>query len=141
MSARVVKDQDFAKRLATACENNPKAPSGHGRGRWLVRRLNEEFNVVVSPEGVRRWFAGEARPKPDMMSKVARVLEVDEAWLSLGANPLVTLREKKRQNALTNGAVNPVAAQLQLAGGNIAFPEEETPALICLPSSVANNMS
>lgn len=123
----VIRDREFAKRLEVAVENHHLAPSGHGRQKWLRDRIHENFSVTLSPEAVRKWFAGEARPRPQVMHQVARVLEVDEAWLSLGITPTATPREKQKQNALTNGAVNLVAAQIQLAGGNIAFPEEEEP--------------
>lgn len=59
------------------------------------------------------------------MTLVAKALEVDEAWLSLGIKPDVTPREKNKRNATAAGAVNLVAAHIQLAGGNIAFPDDE----------------
>lgn len=121
--AKVVRHKDFAKRIEMACENHPHAPSGHGRQIWLKNALEEKFSEVVSREAVRKWFAGEARPKPKMMSIVARALAVDEAWLALGITPSANPVEKRKQNALAAGAVNLVAAQIQLAGGNIAFPE------------------
>ena len=121
--SKVIRHKDFAKRIEIACENHPHAPSGHGRQVWLKNALEENFAEKVSTEAVRKWFAGEARPKPKMMSIVARALAVDEAWLALGIIPTATPGEKRKQNALTAGAVNMVAAQIQLAGGNIAFPE------------------
>lgn len=121
--SKVVRHKDFAKRIEMACENHPHAPSGHGRQVWLKNTLEENFAEKVSREAVRKWFAGEARPKPKMMSIVARALAVDEAWLSIGITPTATPVEKRKQNALTAGAVNMVAAQIQLAGGHIAFPE------------------
>lgn len=121
--SKVIRHKDFAKRIEIACENHPQSPSGHGRQVWLKNTLEEKFSEKVSTEAVRKWFAGEARPKPKMMSIVARALAVDEAWLALGITPTATPTEKRKQNALAAGAVNLVAAQIQLAGGNIAFPE------------------
>lgn len=121
--SKVVRHKDFAKRIEIACENHPHAPSGHGRQIWLKNTLEENFSEIVSREAVRKWFAGESRPKPKLMSIVARALAVDEAWLALGMTPTATPTEKRKQNALAAGAVNLVAAQIQLAGGHIAFPE------------------
>lgn len=122
----VIRHKDFAKRLAVACENSPQAPAGHGRQIWLKNQLEAQFNEPVSREAVRKWFAGEAKPKPQMMSLVARALGVDEAWLSIGSTPNITVSEKKLRNILASGAANMVAAQIQLAGGSVAFPEDES---------------
>lgn len=123
--AGIIRDKAFAKRLAQACANHPRAPSGHGQQIWVRRALIEMFDTTVSPEGIRKWFAGEARPRPKMMSQLAQMLSVDEAWLSLGITPAAEPRAKERLNAMANGAVNLVAGQIQLAGGTIAFAEED----------------
>lgn len=123
---RAVRDKAFAKRMEIACENHPLSPSGHGRQKWVRDRLLEDFGLRMSPEAVRKWFAGESRPRPKVMTKVAQVLQVDEAWLSLGINPAETPREKRRSNVNAAGAVNLVLAQIQLAGGNAAFEEESS---------------
>lgn len=120
---RVIRDKAFAKRLETACENHPRSPSGHGRQKWVRERLQETCNVKVSPEAVRKWFAGEARPRPAVMKDLARVLEVDEAWLSLGRMPDMMPREQKKHNAVSNGSVNLLAGIIQINGGTIAFPD------------------
>lgn len=119
-----IRHKDFAKRLAQACQNHPRAPDKHGRQIWLRTRLEEQFHMTISREAVRKWFSGEARPKPKMMSLVARALSVDEAWLALGISPNTRNEDKLRKNALAAGVVNLVAAQLQLSGGSIAFPED-----------------
>lgn len=125
----VVREKEFAKRLEIACENNPHSPSGHGRQSWLRERImDQNRDVRVSPEAVRKWFSGESRPRPTIMSMIARALEVDEAWLSLGITPVATPRERSKQSATAAGAVNLVAGHIQLVGGNIAFPEDETEA-------------
>ncbi len=120
---KVIRDKGFARRIETACENHPHAPSGHGRQKWVREQL-EAQGTTVSPEAVRKWFAGEARPKPAMMKQLASILEVDEAWLSLAIVPDVTPREQSKLNAQAAGAVNYVAGLIQMGGGTIAFPEE-----------------
>lgn len=116
---------EFAKRLDTALHGHPHAPNGHGRQRWLRDLITERTGITVSSEAVRKWFAGEARPRPDVMKKIAQSLEVDEAWLSLGISPAQTPVEARRRNAIAEGAVNLVAGLIQIAGGNIAFPTGE----------------
>jgi hypothetical protein len=119
----IIREKAFARRLAQACSNHPRAPSGHGQQTWVRKAMLESFAIKVSPEGIRKWFAGEARPRPKTMSKLAQLLSVDEAWLSLGITPVAEPRAKNKMNALANGAVNLVAGQIQLAGGTIAFAD------------------
>lgn len=124
--SKTIRDKAFAKRIETACEKHPRAPSGHGRQTWVRKALEEQFGLKVSPEAVRKWFAGEVRPRPNIMSQIATVLNVDEAWLSLGLTPTHTPPEKTKLNAMANGAINLVAGHIQLAGGSIAYPEESS---------------
>ena len=121
---KVIRDREFARRLETACENHPRAPSGHGRQTWLRRNLEEQFEVSVSPEAVRKWFAGESRPRPKAMTKIAQLLRVDEAWLSLGMKPAASPTKVEKMSVVASGAVNLVAAHIQLSGGTIAYREE-----------------
>lgn len=126
MNQKVLKDKAFAKRLGIACDNHPHAPNGRGRQLWLCNYLAEMTGVKVSPEAVRKWFAGESKPRPNLLKQIAAVLRVDEAWLSLGLTPTVSPNDKLKAkfNALASGAVNLVAAHIQLAGGSVAYPEE-----------------
>lgn len=123
---RVIRDKAFAKRLEIACESHPHCPTDQYRGKqkWIYEQLDKEFGLKVSAEAVRKWFAGESRPRPKVMANLARLLEVDEAWLSLGIRPTLTPREQKQRNALAEGAVNLVAGMIQMGGGHIAFPED-----------------
>lgn len=123
--AGISRDKAFAKRLEQACANHPRAPSGHGQQTWVRKALEERFNVTLSPEAIRKWFAGEARPRTTTMMQLAEVLGVDEAWLALGISPAAEPRAKAKLNALASGAVNLVAGHIQLAGGTIAYPEKD----------------
>lgn len=117
----------FAKRLELACQNNPRCPTDEYRGKqkWLRDNLQTHFKVSVSPEGVRKWFVGETQPRRDVLAKVAQILEVDAAWLSLGISVDETPHEKRKRNAVADGVVNYLAGLIQLSGGNIAFPESD----------------
>jgi hypothetical protein len=125
-AAAAPKNLGFTKRLNAALEANPLAPFGHGRQVWLRSLLMDKHGLSVSPEGVRKWFAGEARPRPDIMRQIAQALNVDEAWLALGITPEETPADVKRRNAVAEGVVNIAAGMIQISGGHIAFSEGET---------------
>lgn len=117
---------DFAKRLEQSIYAHPQAPDTHGRQKWVRERMESRFNLVVSPEAVRKWFHGEARPRPQIMTKLAEVLEVDESWLALGLKPNSTPEQRRHHNAVAGGAINLVAGMIQMNGGMIAFPDADT---------------
>lgn len=120
-----IKDRAFAKRLLIACEANPRCPNGRGQQKWVRDGLREKFDIPLTAEAVSKWFAGETRPRPEVMQKVAAVLEADEAWLSLGRQPDMAPRERVERAVIRNGAVNYVAGIIELAGGRVAFPEDD----------------
>lgn len=122
---RIVRDKEFAKRLDSACDLHPRVPPyNFGRLSWVRDNLAEHELENVSTETVRKWFSGESRPRPSKMKKLAALLRVDEAWLSLGITPEVTPGVRKAFNASAPGAVNLVAGMIQVSGGHPAFPEE-----------------
>lgn len=126
-SHRLIKAKDFSRRLSEAIERHPLSVKGHGRQRWLGRAYEERFGSAPSPEGIRKWFSGESRPRPDIMRNLALILDVDEAWLSLGITPNETPTQARKRSAKADGAVNYVAGLIQMHGGSIIFdrPEEE----------------
>ncbi|MCQ4311706.1 hypothetical protein NAV33_07330 [Pseudomonas stutzeri] len=113
-------DKGFANRLEIACDGHPDIPAyGKGRQTWVKEKMK------VSHEAVRKWFAGESRPRPAKMSELATLLLVDEPWLSLGITPEMAPKQRKAQNARAGGAVNVFMGLLQLSGGHCAFPAED----------------
>lgn len=117
---------EFAKRLNKICDANPYVPPLHsGRLVWVAKQLSERFDEKVSVESVRKWFSGEARPRPKKLTQLAELLEADEAYLALGHEPVFTPRERRARNAVVNGVVNVVAGLIQIDGGSVAFPESE----------------
>lgn len=109
-------------RLKKALEGHPEIPEfGQGQQTWLATKLG------ISAEGIRKWFTGESRPRPSVMRKLAELLEVDEAWLSLGIAPAGTKKEKMAQNAKASGVVNVLAGLMEMNGASIAFPSEKDP--------------
>lgn len=122
----IIRDKAFAKRLEIACEGNPHCPTDQYRGKqkWVYDNLLEQFAIKVSPEAVRRWFSGEMRPRPKTIAALARLLEVDLGWLTLGTAPDMAPKERKARNAVADGSVNLVAGLIQMHGGHVAFPED-----------------
>lgn len=122
---RVVRDKPFAQRFTQACDASSKnPPAAYGRLTWIKNQL-AELGADVSVETVRKWYSGEVKPRPDKLALLARILEVDEAWLSLGVDPNLTPRERRVRDATVDGAVNLVAGFIQMDGGHPAFPDAE----------------
>jgi hypothetical protein len=95
----------------------------HGRQAWVRLQLAEKCGVAVSSETISKWFTGVARPRPEKITALARVLDVDEAWLTLGVSARVGAARHQLRNAMADGVVNVVAGFIQMAGGHPAFPE------------------
>jgi transcriptional regulator with XRE-family HTH domain len=114
----------LAERLYKACEENSRVPAhNHGRQAWVRAQLAERCGVEVSSETISKWFTGVARPRPEKITALARVLDVDEAWLTLGVSARVGAVRHQLRNAMADGVVNVVAGFIQMAGGHPAFPE------------------
>lgn len=117
---------DFARRMAQACDGNPDVPPpNYGRLGWFVNQIADRFHEEITQETVRKWFAGESRPRHKMLSYLAQVLKVDEAWLSIGKSPEISEKQQRARNASADGAVNVVAGLVQMCGGHPAFPRDD----------------
>lgn len=113
------KPEDFPRRLKQVCDESQIVPPyGHGRQVYVSRKLK------VTQEAVRKWFTGEARPRTGKMRELAKLLEVDEAWLSLGINPEMDRAEKRLHSGRVEGSVYLLFGMFTLAGGHCAFPSE-----------------
>lgn len=118
-SPKRLSDTAFAKRLDQACDLHGRVPPfNKGRQAWIAEKLD------VSVETSRKWFSGEARPRPEKMAKLAEVLRADESWLSLGFVPDKGEVNAAQRNAAAPGAANLVAGLIQLAGGTPSFFKE-----------------
>lgn len=123
MVERIIRSADFAKRLTEACDNNFEVPDlHHGRGSWLQRELKKRHGIKVSPETIRKWFSGEARPRPDKLKVIAQLLQVDEAWLTIGLDQRMTKKEARAQVSLSGGLVTVVAGFMEMHGAHVSFP-------------------
>lgn len=84
----VTRDAGFAHRLRKAVEGVKDIPDfGQGQQQtWLRERLG------VSAEAVRKWFSGEARPRPPMMKQLAALLDDSRRMMQGWADTLDQLR-------------------------------------------------
>ena len=109
---------EFQKRLTTALNNSSHVPApGKGRQTTLARE------VGVSQEAVRNWLNGKARPRPDMMSRLAELLEVDNSWLALGQSPSGGKYSAAKPRTDLAGAVHYVFGLMCLMGRPPAFSD------------------
>lgn len=122
---RAILHADFAKRFNQVCDDNPMIPPyNYGRLRWVKDELESRFKVKVSPETVRKWLAGESKPRTDKMRLLAELLGVDVGWLSFGSEPDLSPSERMDRALSTNGAINIVSGFIIMAGGSCALPDE-----------------
>lgn len=112
----------FAKRLQTACDNNVNVPPyGKGQQTWLAKR------VGISQEAVRRWFYGESRPRPHLLTQLAALLEVDESWLALGITDAPKSSELRVYRDQAEGAAYICFGLFKAAGYECAFADGGDP--------------
>lgn len=101
---RVVREPEFAKRLEMACDLHGGIPPLHkGRQAWIVREMGKRFDVKITAETASKWFRGEAKPRPDKLACLARLLKADLAWLSLGLGDEPKAHMESSQGAMTKG--------------------------------------
>jgi hypothetical protein len=119
----LIRFPDFARRFEVACEGHPHIPDLHrGRLTWIADQFAKRFGDPISIESVRKWSVGHSLPRPEKMTNLAELLEVDADWLARGTTPDLLPDEKRVRSATVNGAVNLVAGLIQMSGGHPAFP-------------------
>lgn len=112
--------RDFALRLKNACDRSQEVPEfGKGQQTWISERLG------VSQEAVRRYFEGQSRPRPALMTKLAKLLGVDEAWLALGASSDMTEKERRQYTEKAEAAAYMIFGIFMAAGYSCAFADDE----------------
>lgn len=112
----------FKDRFLQACDDSPIVPEyGKGRQVAIAKRIG------VTQEAVRKWFSGEAVPKPEKMRALAEYLEVDESWLALGIQAEMGRDERRKANRMSSGSVYMVTGLIMMEGGNVAWPGERDP--------------
>ncbi len=118
--------EEFGHRLSQALEACPTAPPNpHGRLSWLKREL-ERQGTKVSVNTVHKWCHGYSRPREDKIRALAKVLKVDDVWLSLGRKPIETPAKVSEGAARAKGAVMMLAGLIEVAGGRVTFPNTDS---------------
>jgi len=110
---------EFKQRLITALDKSDVPP--HGKGQQVV----VSKALGVSQEAVRNWLLGKARPRPEVMEELAKLLEVDNSWLSLGQSASGSMAPVKAEvRTDLNAAVHYVVGLMGLAGKPPAFSDK-----------------
>jgi transcriptional regulator with XRE-family HTH domain len=117
--------KEFGERLSLAVEAYPSAPpTPHGRLSWLQRELEKHAGVKVSVNTVHKWMHGLSKPRDDNLRALARLLKVDEVWLTLGRQPTNATRPPEATVHQARGAALVVAGLIEMRGGRFSFPAE-----------------
>jgi transcriptional regulator with XRE-family HTH domain len=112
----------FVARLKQACDESKLIPlPGQGRQQMIADRLK------TTAEAVSKWFKGVSMPKPDKMTMLAELLEVDQSWLAYGINPEMDRAERRIHGRESDGAVHLVLGMIMLSGGHCGQPMETDP--------------
>lgn len=120
---KTVIDKEFAARLEQAFDTSPLIPPyNFGRLAYVQDRLKEQ-GIVTSRETVRKWLAGEARPRHTKLAALAKVLQADEAWLAFGKTPDTADVEPEARARNLDGAVYYVAGLMGLNRASVAFTD------------------
>jgi hypothetical protein len=95
---------EFRQRLEQACDGATQVPPpNYGRLTWFAEQFKTRFDQDIASESVRKWFAGENKPRDLTMTRLAEILGVDAAWLSLGAAPQMSAKEQRVRNTSADG--------------------------------------
>ena len=114
--------------MQQAADGNPIIPpKNYGQLGWFVHQFEERFQHEITQETIRKWFAGESRPRHKTLIMLAKLLKVNETWLAFGTNDDVPKKTGWLLGSMANGVVNLVAGMIQICGGAPAFPDKEGP--------------
>lgn len=121
---------EFTHRLNKAVAGHPLAPpTPFGRQKWLQDKLAKETRLEVSPNTIHKWVNGLARPREDNIRRIAKVLSVDDVWLSLGRSPVEDVRATKDGAARAAAGALLLAGLIEMRGGKVTFPTQDDEAV------------
>lgn len=117
-------DNNFYKRLTIACDQCEFVPA-YGRG----RQTHISKFLDVSPEAARKYFIsteeGGTKPRGENLSKLAKYLGVDEAWLALGITPTeINTKRQRHYSPSSDGYIYVVLGILMLNGATCAVAKD-----------------
>lgn len=117
-------DNAFSKRVKIACDNHPLVPGmREGRLVWIQTEFKRQ-GMDLSLQTIQRWYHGVARPRPKKLSLLASILRVDDSWLAHGRSIELDALDMKKRVLNMEGMVNIVAGYVQLAGWQVALPDD-----------------
>lgn len=109
----------FVRRLNQACDLSPLVPEPNkGRQTYLATKLD------IATESVSKWFKGVSMPRPETMTELSKLLDVDQSWLAFGIQPEIPHSERKVHAERSDGAVQLVWGLITLAGGHCGVPSK-----------------
>lgn len=122
--------KEFSARLRMAVEGHPLAPdTPFGRQSWLREKLAREAKIEVSANAIHKWMNDASRPREDNIRAIAKVLNVDELWLSMGKTPgNKSDTQGPDPGKATSAGVMILGGLIEMAGGRVIFPGKEDPA-------------
>ena len=119
---------DFALRMQQAADGNPIIPpKNYGQLGWFTHQFEERFQVEITQETIRKWFAGESRPRHKTLIMLAELLKVSDTWLAFGKSNDIPEKTRRLLGSMANGVVNLVGGMIQICGGTLAFPDKTGP--------------
>lgn len=68
---------------------------------------------------------GLSRPREDNVRALAKLLQVDEVWLTLGRKPSASAEQVAAEATRASGAVLLVAGLIEVNGGRVTFPSKD----------------
>lgn len=120
--------KDFSARLRLALDGHPQAPSTvFGRQAWLREKLAREAGFKVSPNAIHKWSNGTARPREDNIRAIAKVLDVNEFWLSAGVTPGKATESSELDPSVTAAKSGELilAGLIEAKGGRVLFSSDD----------------
>ena len=113
--------RDFAIRLKQACDRSDDVPEyGKGQQTWISERLG------ISQEAVRRYFNVQSRPRTELMSRLAKILNVDESWLALGKSNDLNDKDRREYSQKADAAAYMLYGVFMSSGYSCAFDQENS---------------
>jgi len=104
--------------------HRPDVRSGRVHGQMDLAPLAAGTKVSVNT--VHKWMNGASRPREDRIRELARVLDEDELWLSMGRKPETAAEAAAAALASSSasGALMAAAGLIEMAGGKVVVSTE-----------------
>lgn len=123
-----IREPEFAKRLTEISDRHSRIPAlNKGRLTYISREFMVRGGIKLPLETVRKWYAGEAKPRSKNMQMLTEIVDSNVVYLSLGLDPGLDSKTRQFVRRQATGAVNILAGYVQIAGGNAIYPDDKDP--------------